>query len=214
MGAFHEPDPGRTPNAQHRTPNVEGCLRERFCIRRSGFGVRRSASGSGSWARCMRKGERGLPMNRAFAPSRLPHCVRPAGTAEKSPPFQRWVGVAQHRLSPAGAKESVWPPPGLLPSLAGLLRLMVLKPTDESVGYCRVSLRDRVSDRQESVDGRRRLAGSWSRCMRHRVRGLSMNRAQALVGARSTASHYFPQGNRTPCRGQRRLPTRAALSTA
>ena len=39
----HEPSPRRTPNAQHRTPNIEGRLREPLGVRRSVLDVRCSS---------------------------------------------------------------------------------------------------------------------------------------------------------------------------
>ena len=101
--------------------------------------------------------------NRWSASSRSRLDSSPAGTSENSPLFQRWVHEPKPPGSPAGAKENARPPPPLLPSLAGLLSLLVPKPTDESVGYSRVSLRDRFPDRQECADGRPRLPGSWLR---------------------------------------------------
>ena len=60
----------------------------------------------------------------------------PAGTADSSPPFQRWVPRSKTTPSPVGAKESHGPPEGVLSSLRDSSCLLLRSPSDESLGYC------------------------------------------------------------------------------
>jgi hypothetical protein len=192
-----------TSNTEHRRAPARAVGCSAFGVRCWMFDVRPP---SGSWPRFTSGFWRcSLPMNRWSAPSRSRLDSSPAGTSENSPPFQRWVHEPQQPRSPAGAKESVRPPAPLLPSLTGLVSILVPRPTDESVGYFRVSLRDRFPDRQECANGRPRLPGSWPRftsgfwrCPLSMNRRLQLRGSEGECGSRSGASWVEPHPSPRP----------------
>jgi len=74
----------------------------------------------------------------------------PEETYDNSPAFQRWVQGLKNTQAPSGAAETGMPNRSVAPS--GLPALYHAKPSVETLGYSRMSLRDGGSCRAGAVD--------------------------------------------------------------
>src|SRR5437867_1418649 len=77
-----------------------------------------------------------------LAPGRLKpglHMLYPGGMADNSPTFQRWVREVRSSASPEGTAENCATPQSSLRDLSSFGQRI---PNVETLGYCRISLRE------------------------------------------------------------------------
>jgi hypothetical protein len=88
--------------------------------------------------------------------------VYPGGIPDNSPTFQRWVGVLKRAQVPKGRPKRR----GDSAVSSGLLLLCAVVPNVETLGYCRVSLRDKRLRPLNRDSGISNLGGIGQQCPR------------------------------------------------
>ena len=88
--------------------------------------------------------------------------LNPEGIPDNSPTFQRWVGVLKRAKVPKGRPKRR--ADSAVPS--GLPLLLLVVPNVETLGYCRMSLRDRLLCQLSRDSGISNPSGIGQECPR------------------------------------------------